>query len=96
MTKNMPMPALVLLIWVMDSNNDEALSIRPDTSSVKPFPMILADCSVICANSLLAILKASVNKPIKNEITPRISTTPAKVRTKSFAELCLFLALFHF
>ena len=47
--------------------------------------MILADCAEISENSPLDILNARVNKPITKEMTPKIRTAPARVRTKSLA-----------
>jgi hypothetical protein len=84
-TRNMPTPAFVLVICVTDASSDEALPIRSDTSSVRPLVMILADCVEISENSPLEILKAKVNNPITKDMTPRISTALAMVRTKSFA-----------
>lgn len=85
MTRNMPTPAFVLVICVMEANREEALPIKSDTSSVSPLLISLADCADISENSPFETLNARVNNPITNETIPNISTAPAKVNTKSFA-----------
>jgi hypothetical protein len=83
--RNIPTPALVLVICEMEANNEEALPTKAETSSVKPLLINLAEFADISANSFVEILKASVIKPVAKVITPRTRTTPASVRTKSLA-----------
>jgi hypothetical protein len=83
--KNIPTPALVLIIWVIEANNEDAFPTNAETSSVNPLLINLAEFADISANSFVDILKASVIKPVAKEITPKTSTTPARVSTKSLA-----------
>jgi hypothetical protein len=85
-TKNIPTPALVLVICVKDSNKEDVFPIRSETSSVRPLFIIFADWLDIFEKSLDINLKASVNKPMINAMTPRNKTIPAKVKTKSFVD----------
>lgn len=85
MIKNIPTPALVLVIWVIDSNNAEAFLINSETSSVRPFVINFADDDDNSEKSPLETLNANVNNPITKAITPNTNTVPARVSTKSFA-----------
>jgi len=85
MIRNMPTPARVLVIWVIDSSNTDALPIIAETSSDKPLLINLADEEEISLNSPLVTLNARVKSPITKAITPSTITAPAKVRTKSLA-----------
>lgn len=69
----------------MEANNEEAFPTKAETSSVSPLLINLAEWAEISANSLVEILNARVNKPITKAITPKTSTTPARVNKKSLA-----------
>lgn len=84
-TRNIPTPAFVFVIWVTEASNDEAFPIKSDTSSVKPLLKIFADWEEISENSPLETLKAKVNNPIIKDTTPNTRTAPAIVKTKSLA-----------
>ena len=62
MIRNIPTPALVLVICVIDASSEDAFPTKAETSSVNPLPTNLAEWAEISANSLVEILNASVNK----------------------------------
>ena len=90
-TRNIPTPAFVLVISVIDSSKDDALPTKSATSSVIPLLISCAEWAEISENVPDETLKASVKSPTIKEITPKIRTAPAIVKTKSFAVIAIIL-----
>ncbi len=90
-TRNIPTPAFVLVIWVIDSSKADAFPTNSATSSVIPLLINFAEWADISENVPDDTLNASVKRPTIKEITPNIKTTPAIVKTKSFAVIAIIL-----